>query len=245
MDNNNTRFTSRLTHYDRSRFEVINWICKSFRCEIRELSLGYSVDEQFLKELIMERHKNNLRTKFDKVIVTTPVEKELIPFIDFQSARLNGSMGNTSIVIFSDSSIELKKKRLEIQRNKYHAMTPEQTKEYNAKRTELGRKRRWEEDEILHMVKKGNVSAELLAREKIIKEKWNAERAKLRYDSMTNSEKKKHNKGRTRTRTTGSQDLFMELYDESPNDYSMPGPSDTYTASFFDDDDESLSGDEL
>ncbi|CAL2042948.1 unnamed protein product [Caenorhabditis brenneri] len=111
MDNNNTRFTSRLLHYDRSRFEVINWICKAFRCEIRELFLWHSVDDEFLKwpklktartlrifefkklevfkELIMERHKNNLRTKFDKVIVTTPPEKKLIQFFDFRSARFN------------------------------------------------------------------------------------------------------------------------------------------------------------
>ncbi|EGT37402.1 hypothetical protein CAEBREN_20567 [Caenorhabditis brenneri] len=144
-----------------------------------------------------------------------------------------------------------KNRRLEIQRNKYHAMTPEQKKEYNAKRTELGRKRRREEDEILQLVKRGgNVSAELMAKAEIIKEKRrrNAERAKLRYDSMSNSEKKKHNKGRTaarRTRTTGSQDSFgMEPYDESSNDYSMPGPSDAHTTSFFDDDDEDLSDDE-
>ncbi|CAL2052449.1 unnamed protein product [Caenorhabditis brenneri] len=111
-------------------------------------------------------------------------------------------------------------------------MTPEQKKEYNAKRTELGRKRRRKEDKIPQLVKRGgNVSVEHQAKAEIMKEKRrrNAERAKLRYDSMTNSEKKKNNKGRTaarRTRTTGSQDSFgMEPYDESSNDYSMPGLS--------------------
>lgn len=143
-----------------------------------------------------------------------------------------------------------KNRRLEVQRNKYHAMTPEQKKEYNAKRTELGRKRRREEDEILATVKKGNVSAELLARAEVIKEKRrrNAERAKLRYDSMTNSEKKKHNKGRTsqkRTRTLGSRDSFgMEPYDESSNDYSMQGPSDAHTASYYEEDDDANDDDE-
>ncbi|CAL2048435.1 unnamed protein product [Caenorhabditis brenneri] len=234
MDNNNTRFTSRLTHYDRSRFEVINWICKSFRCEIRELSLGYSVDEQFLKELIMERHKNGLRTKFDKVIVTTPVEQELLPFIDFQSARHNGSMENTSIVISSGSSMELKKRKLEIQRNKYHAMTPEQTKEYNAKRTELGRKRRQEEDKILK-------------KETYRRSCWQIRRGEKRGG-------KRMRRGRScdttawrtaRRSTTRGEQLRKEIERRDLKIFLWTGPSDTYTASFFDDDDESLNGDEL
>ncbi|CAL2042946.1 unnamed protein product [Caenorhabditis brenneri] len=106
-------FTSLLSNYNRSRFEVVNWICKVFRCEISELILDYCVDEQVLKwpklktvstlkikeyknlevlkELIVERHKNGLRTKFDEVKISTPAQKEFLPFIDFTRAGINFS----------------------------------------------------------------------------------------------------------------------------------------------------------
>ncbi|CAL2047878.1 unnamed protein product [Caenorhabditis brenneri] len=126
-----------------------------------------------------------------------------------------------------------KKNRLEAQRNKYHAMTPEQRREYNAKRTELGRKRRREEDQILARAERATGPPELLAKAELIraKRKKNAERAKRRYDSMTQAEKRKHNTGRSvarRVRTVGSRDSYLEPYDESSNDWSMQGPPDSH-----------------
>ncbi|EGT31049.1 hypothetical protein CAEBREN_02247 [Caenorhabditis brenneri] len=111
MDLNNADFTSTLPNYDRSRLEVINWICKVFRCEISELVLHYGVDDRLLKwdklklatsltiggsnkpdtfkELIMERHKNNLRTTLETINIETPLQKELMSFIDFTTAWIN------------------------------------------------------------------------------------------------------------------------------------------------------------
>lgn len=111
MNNDDEVFTSRLNHYNRSRFEVMNWICKAFRCEISELVLSYGVDDQLLKwpklkiastlnihesrkledlkKLIMERQRNNLRTTIDAVHITTLVGKKLLAFIDFKTVYFN------------------------------------------------------------------------------------------------------------------------------------------------------------
>ncbi|EGT30900.1 hypothetical protein CAEBREN_26035 [Caenorhabditis brenneri] len=112
MNENNADFiTSQLPHYKRSCLEVINWICKAFRCEISELDLGYENIKlswprlkfanslkirlfgklEDLEQLIMERKKNNLRTTLDAIWIVTPLQIELLPFIDFSTAWIRFS----------------------------------------------------------------------------------------------------------------------------------------------------------
>ena len=70
-------------------------------------------------------------------------------------------------------------------------MTPEEKREYNARRTESFRKRR-EEEEILLSTPAGCISAEALqkAQQIMVRNARKAESARLRYQRMTPAQRK-------------------------------------------------------
>ncbi|CAL2042947.1 unnamed protein product [Caenorhabditis brenneri] len=96
MDLNNADFTSTLTNYDRSRLELVlhygvdDRLLKWDKLKLAtSLTIGGSNKPDTFKELIMERHKNNLRTTLETINIETPLQKELMPFIDFTTAWIN------------------------------------------------------------------------------------------------------------------------------------------------------------
>ncbi|CAL2042950.1 unnamed protein product [Caenorhabditis brenneri] len=123
-----TEFISSLHHYDRSKFEVINWICKAFRCEINELEVGDGSEvnlkwpkffladtlkiqgaydcQNVLVELVRRRQKRNLRTTLEYFEFQNPIPKQLLRSIDFKDAFLNLANLNVEALIemFQDLS---------------------------------------------------------------------------------------------------------------------------------------------
>ncbi|EGT30986.1 hypothetical protein CAEBREN_15997 [Caenorhabditis brenneri] len=103
---------SSINNYARAKFEVINWICKVFRCEIQELEV-YHVNEEFMNDwpklktatslrirtadkdqsrvvsLITSRHLRSLKTKIDNIEFPNPIRREILKYIDFKRAHVN------------------------------------------------------------------------------------------------------------------------------------------------------------
>lgn len=103
---------SSVPHYDRSKFEVVNWLCKVFRCGIHELEVNDDDDQAMVNwpmlrqanslrmrkvdtyqdrmvELITVRQEKNLRTIIDTIDFPRPLGPETLRFVEFKEAHVN------------------------------------------------------------------------------------------------------------------------------------------------------------
>lgn len=90
------------------------------------------------------------------------------------------------------------KKKAEVQRQRYHALSDEQKRAHNKKRSEASKRRRQMENEILYSTNGGETGTSEeqveLARHIVTKSAQKAEAARLRYQRMTPEERKELNK---------------------------------------------------
>ncbi|CAJ0941668.1 unnamed protein product, partial [Mesorhabditis belari] len=92
---------------------------------------------------------------------------------------------------------EMNRKKAEAARARYHAMSENDRREYNARRTAAFRKRRYEE-EVLLSTPAGKISAAALERAQkiMIRNAKKAESARLRYQRMSQDERREYNQRR-------------------------------------------------
>uniref|UniRef100_A0A1I7UK11 BZIP domain-containing protein n=1 Tax=Caenorhabditis tropicalis TaxID=1561998 RepID=A0A1I7UK11_9PELO len=116
-------------------------------------------------------------------------------------------------------------KKAEAARLRYHRMTPEQKREYNQRRTEAFRRRR-QEEEMLLSTPAGRISQEALqkAQQIMVRNARKAESARLRYQKMTQEQRKVYNTKRASAKRTRRDD--GEDYVEYHHQEYMPQAHD-------------------